>query len=106
MKIEKKVCAACGKKIVLVNNKLSYFQISEKTAHLFRKYINSNSNIDHDHYPTAICVISGLALYERVNGKSNRPLLDMPIFENIVLPKATRGREENLQLFYLFHWEI
>ena len=40
-----------------------------------------------------------LALYERENGKSNRPLLDMPIFENIVLPKATRGRDEICNCF-------
>ena len=95
----KKVCATCGKKIVFGKIKSSYFQISEKIAILIRKHINNNFNVDDDHYPTAICLTCRTSLYEREKGNFNRPMLDMPNFKTIILPKTTRNKDDICNCF-------
>ena len=76
----KKVCAACGKKIVFGKHKPNDFHITEKIANLIKKHINNNFNVDDDHYPTALCSTCRTSLYEREKGNFNRPILDKPKF--------------------------
>lgn len=90
-----KVCAACGRKIVLGTRKIGNFAINENLALLLQKYSNSKFDLSNSKFPLSICLTCKQALVEREKNVSRRTLPVMPNFEDIELPAITRSRDDN-----------
>lgn len=83
----KKVCAPCGRK-----SKTGLF-INNNIKQLIKLHINSRFDFDNPRFPLGICGTCRLTLLDAGKGVFRRPMPQMPHFETIILPTATRGKK-------------
>ena len=82
----KKICATCGRKIILGTKKIYFFQISDKMKDLIKDLTNKNFELDDPKYPTSICTTCRLTFTEYSRNNYSRPLPKMPMYELMILP--------------------
>lgn len=86
-----KVCAICATKIVFGSNSRSKFIISEDMQNLIRKFSNKDFHLFDSRFPKAICTSCKVRIHERKQGKTARPIPDMPNYVDIQLLRQTRS---------------
>lgn len=89
-----KICAACGKKIVLGNNKLHSFLITSRYEDLIKKRIDSDFDLTDSHFPVSVCNTCKLILNEHEKENLKRPLPEMPNYKDIHLIQSTRATND------------
>lgn len=87
----KKVCAPCGKKIVLSYK--SSVVINDNLEKLIQKFLWSHFNQNDKRYPLAICGSCRLTLREYDKEIYNRQLPSMPNYTDIILQGTARSLE-------------
>lgn len=90
----KKVCAPCGRKIVLSGKTLEYFRITPCREEQIQSRINVNFRLSDPRFPTSMCVNCRKILDENSHpdsaANSTRSFKIMPNYEDIILLKNTR----------------
>lgn len=84
----KKVCAPCGKKIVI--HRKSSFLINEDLEKLLKKFLLPDFHHTNEKYPLAICGSCRLTLQEYDKKIYKRQLPGMPNYTDIILRPNTR----------------
>lgn len=90
-----KVCAGCGKKIVVGKKKIEYFAINCNLEQLLKKHLNPKFDISSPKFPLSICISCKLAVLEHEKEILKRKLPVMPNFDDIQLPAATRSHNDS-----------
>lgn len=81
----KKICAPCGRKISLGNNKIDYFKIAENIEKRIQQFINAKFSVSDPRYPLSICCNCRKILAEHSENNFQRPFKTMPNYEDILL---------------------
>ena len=90
----KKVCAPCGRKIILHGKKLELFEITKDVESKIQKYIDLNYRTVDSEYPLSICGTCRKTLLELEKGITNRPTPILPNYRDISLVKTTRNSSQ------------
>ena len=81
------------KKIVCGTKKREYFHINDKQLKLIKLYLCENFNTSDPKFSLSICDTCRRIFNDREKNIFRRPLPVMPISQDIILPKNTRGYE-------------
>lgn len=95
----RKVCAPCGKKIIFGQNRPSRYFIDDDIEKLIVKHVYKAYDINNDKFPIGICRTCCQTLKEANNKIFKRPMPQMPLYEEIILPKNTRSRQDICNCF-------
>lgn len=87
-----KICAPCGKKIVLGKKSASFYRINTKFTELIQLHVNIQFKINDSKYPLSICNTCRNTLHEHEKKNFTRPLPKMPNYADMVLLKDTRNK--------------
>lgn len=85
-----KICAPCGRKIVVGRKTLDHFLISARFCGLIKKFLCEDFAITDSKYPLSICGTCSLTLNEMERGITKRPAICFPNYGDIILQKETR----------------
>lgn len=87
-----KVCAPCGKKIVLGKNKIGKFKINIKLQGLIKNNLINGGDFDISdrRFPVSICGTCKVTLLDIEKNIFQRPLPNMPNYCDIVFQKESR----------------
>ncbi|CAH1104522.1 unnamed protein product [Psylliodes chrysocephalus] len=93
-----KICAPCGRKIVLGVKTEAHFRINENVEKLIKKHLTTTFNLADERFPTSICGTCRIDLQKREKNIQSR-LLDMPNYEDIQLRRNTRVHNGECKCF-------
>ena len=86
-----KVCAPCGKKIILNGKKINFFQITSTREARIQNYVNSNYSKVGSKFPLSICNSCRIIFIEYEKDNRRRPVPIMPNYNDMQLSKSTRA---------------
>lgn len=95
----RKVCAPCGRKIVFGQNAPSRYFIDDAIEALIVEFVNEDYDINNEKFPTGICRTCCQTLKEAKKKIFQRPMPKMPLYQEIILPKNTRSRQDICNCF-------
>lgn len=95
----RKVCAPCGRKIIFGQNAPSRYFIDNEIEKLIIEYVCEDYDINNEKFPTGICRTCCQTLKEANKEVFKRPMPKMPLYQNIILPKNTRSRQDICNCF-------
>lgn len=80
-----KICAPCGRRIVLGKKTLSFHRINDSVEKLIKKFANASFNLSDTRFPTSVCNNCRFLIRNHDQGNNGTPLKIMPNYVNVGL---------------------